>query len=388
MKKKIGIITSTRAEYGLLYPLIKELQKHNDLFDVQLIVTGTHLLKKYGDTVKYIYQDNLHISYEVSIIEDDCEQGCEIVSNAINKFNKIYMQEGYDGIVLLGDRFELLGFAIPAMLNRIPIIHIHGGEKTEGALDEKIRHSITKMASIHFASISEYAKRIIQMGENPKYVYQVGALGIDNIMNLDLLDVDELERDLNVNFQENIVLVTFHPVTVLGEEEVLRQVKEVFDALLDSDVVSIVTMPNIDSGGNIVFEVIEEYTTKYKEKFVFRKSLGQKRYLSVLKYVKMVIGNSSSGIIEVPSFGIPTIDIGERQKGRFAPDTVIHCECNKNDIMKSIEYGLSSEYRLKIKNYKNPYGDGKTATRIVKFLKEIDFNDINLIKKEFFDISF
>jgi UDP-hydrolysing UDP-N-acetyl-D-glucosamine 2-epimerase len=387
MKKKIAIITSTRAEYGLLFPFVKLMQSCTE-FDTQLIVTGTHLLEEYGNTVQYIYQDSVKIAYEIPIIDDNQNQACDIISKAMVEFNKVYIYEKYDGIIILGDRFELYGFAIPAIMNRIPIIHIHGGEKTEGALDEKIRHSLTKMASIHFASIDEYAKRITQMGENPAYVFSVGALGIDNIINLDLIEKNELEEELAISFDENVAVVTFHPVTVDNESEILSQVRAVFEALIKTDIISIVTMPNIDGGGNIIFDVIQEYITIYKENFIFRKSLGQKRYLSVLKYAKMVIGNSSSGIIEVPSFGIPTINIGDRQKGRFAPNTVIHCKCDESDIINAIEYGLSDKFQEYAKNCVNPYGDGKTAERIVKHLKEINFDDESLVKKEFFDIDF
>ena len=384
---KIAIITSTRAEYGLLCPLIRQLIK-DEYFNVHVLVTGTHLLYKYGRTIDYIKEDNIPINYEVSIMAEDSHSIGDIIAQAIIKFDEIFRLEKYDAVLVLGDRYELYGFCIPALLNNIPIIHLHGGEKSEGAIDERIRHSITKLASIHFPSIAENAKRIIQMGENPKYVFPVGALGIDNILSLDYMTQPELEQDLGVVLKgKHLAIVTFHPMTLADEDEISKQVVEVFDALLVSDLYCIVTMPNSDQGGQIVFEMIKTYARQYPHKFLFVKSLGQKRYLSLLNICDLVIGNSSSGIIEAPSFCIPTIDIGDRQKGRYAPKTVIHCNCIKEDILKSINKARSTEFKQFIKDYVNPYGDGHTAQKISDVLKKIDLRCDEIIQKRFIDME-
>lgn len=387
MRKKIAVITATRAEYGLLYPLIKELMS-DCFFECHVIVTGTHLAEKYGHTIDYIEKDNINVAYKIDILENSSNTPSKIVANAITKFADLYQEEKYDAVIILGDRYELYGFTIPALLLNIPIIHIHGGEKTEGAVDEKIRHSITKMASIHFPSIEEYRKRIIQMGEAPERVFAVGALGLDNIIRMPLLEKEVLEERLQIKIAENTALVTFHPVTLETVEESKRQVTELLNALLKSPLCSIITMPNCDIGGDEVLSILLEYVNAYKDRFVFIKSLGQVNYLSCLKYVKLVIGNSSSGIIETASFHLPTINIGERQKGRYAPDNVIQCQCDGRAIQDAIALGMSDKFREELKNYINPYGDGHTAERIVKILKTLNWDNDQLIKKKFFDISF
>lgn len=385
---KIAIITATRAEYGLLSPLISCMLE-DSFFDCHVIVTGTHLLQKFGKTVSFIEQDGIPIKYKVPIMKEDYIEQSEVIASALVQFTKIYNDEKYDAIVVLGDRYELYGFCIPAVLKKIPIIHIHGGEKTEGALDEKIRHSITKIASVHFPSIKEYANRIIQMGENPAYVYPVGALGIDNIKRVPLLSVEELSAELNVDFAEKkVAIVTYHPVTVTNTQDSICQIKTVLEALRESNLYSIITMPNSDSDGDVIASIIEEYVDKYCEKFRYIKSLGQKRYLSCLKHAKIVIGNSSSGIIETASFKIPTINIGERQQGRIAPSNVIHCVCDKYSILQSIEEAFKCTFQEQLVTCINPYGEGDTAARIVEILKVIDWNDSKIISKKFYDIEF
>lgn len=387
MPIKIAVITATRAEYGLLYPLIKELLQNSE-FELQVIATGTHLLERFGKTIDTIYADNIPVAYKIPIMSEENEGMAAIIAKGILKFSKLYEEEAYDAIIVLGDRYELYSFCIPAIMLNIPVVHLHGGEKTEGAVDERIRHSITKMASLHFPSLPLYARRIIQMGENPEYVHPVGALGIDNIINLVPLKKYELEEELGINLEESVALVTFHPVTLDTTEEIKNQGIELFEALVESKMQCIVTMPNNDAGSKILNGILEEYVEKYPEKFVFRRSLGQLKYLSLLKYVKMVIGNSSSGLIEVPSFKIPTINIGDRQRGRFSPETVIHCECQKDEILKAIRYGNSEEFRVSIKSYESPYGMGNTAKKIVEILKKTDFKSEKIVKKEFFDVEF
>ena len=384
--KKVAIITATRAEYGLLFPLITEMMA-DDFFDCHVIVTGTHLLHKYGDTLKFIQDDKVPIKYIVPIMDENTVEQCRIIAAALNAFSQIYKTEKYDAIVLLGDRYELYGFAIPALLNNIPIIHIHGGEKTEGAVDEQIRHSITKMSAIHFTSTEEYRKRIIQMGENPKNVFAVGALGIDNILRLAPMDKTALSKDLGVDFDnKSIAIVTYHPETLSGSEEAKRQMQIVLESILESDLNAIITMPNSDVGGNLILECILEYVQKYPENLRFFKSLGQLRYLSALRYADFVIGNSSSGIIETASFGIPAIDIGDRQKGRISPKNVIHCICEKSAIKEAIMRGKNPNFITELKNYVNPYGDGHTAKRMVDILKNISWNTETMVRKTFYDI--
>lgn len=385
MKRKIAIITATRAEYGLLKPLIEELLG-DELIDCKVIVTGTHLLNKYGHTVDFIKKDNIPIQHMIPIMDEDKNDQCLVIAKATQSFSQLYHKENYDAIIVLGDRYELYGICIPAILNRIPIIHIHGGEKTEGAVDEKIRHSITKMASIHFPSISEYAKRIIQMGENPNFVHAVGALGIDNILKLPLMEKENLERDLEIDFSDNIAIVTFHPVTMDSIQNAREQAVAVFEALALSPIYSIITMPNSDMGGDCITEVILEYVKRYSNKMKFVKSLGQVKYLSCLKYASLVVGNSSSGIIETASFKIPTVDIGNRQKGRLLPKNIIHCECDREAISNAIEKGLDPAFREQIADCENPYGNGTAAVQMRKILDKIDWSDSRILQKEFWDI--
>lgn len=385
--KKIAVITATRAEYGLLRPLIFELMDDTE-FECNVIVTGTHLLEKYGNTITYIEQDHVPIQYRIPIMEENINDHCTIIAKAMQEFSQLYKKEKYEAIIVLGDRYELFGFCIPALIRRIPIVHIHGGEKTEGAIDEKIRHAITKMASIHFPSINEYAKRIVQMGEKPQRVFAVGALGVDNALKLPLLCKEELEKQLDINFNDDVAIVTFHPVTTEGEESARNQAKIVFETLLSLPVYLLVTMPNSDLGGDVITKLILKYAGENSNRMKFVKSLGQVRYLSCLKYASIVIGNSSSGIIETASFHIPVVDIGDRQKGRFSPDNVIHCACTKTEILNAVNLGLSAEFKEKIQKCHNPYGDGKAALRIKDILKNINLKDESLIKKEFFDIDF
>ncbi|MEG1244483.1 MAG: UDP-N-acetylglucosamine 2-epimerase [Oscillospiraceae bacterium] len=385
MKKiKFAVITSTRAEYGILYPLISAMIKE-DSFETQVIVTGTHLLSKYGNTISCIEADEIPISYKVPIMSNDKNESCDVISAGIKAFHTIFEKEMYDAIILLGDRYELFAFAVPAVMHRIPIIHIHGGEKTKGAMDEKIRHAITKMSSVHFASTQENANRIVQMGEQPSLVFTVGALGIDNIMSMEPEPKDKLSEELGLSFDIPTALVTFHPVTMDTVEDIKKQAKEVFSALNESGIQCIVTMPNSDIGGDEVLKIIMNYVEEFPDKFYFFKNLGSKRYISTMHYVSMLVGNTSSGIIEAPSFNIATVNIGDRQEGRFAPETVINCKCNKRDILNSIELALSDEFKSKIKEFENPYGDGHATEKMINILKEISWNDDELFKKEFFD---
>ena len=387
---KLAVITSTRAEYGLLLPLIQKMMAE-PVIKMHLLVSGTHLLEKYGHTIDYIRKDNIPISYEIPIF-DECfssneADAAKAIARAIEQCGVLFAKERYDAVIMLGDRYELLGFCAAAVICRIPIIHIHGGEITEGAIDDKIRHAITKLASIHFPSIPEYARRIVQMGEDVKRVYAVGALGMDNILNLPLLEKSELLKELDVQTDLSIAAVTYHPVTGENPESAIDEIKEVLEALLEMNVFSVITMPNSDVGGEGIYRMIVSYVTRHPDRMVLKKSLGQIRYLSLLKNADIMIGNSSSGILESASFQLPTIDIGDRQKGRMAPKNVIHCSCNQAEIERAIGWGLEKETRDALQEYVNPYGDGKTAERIVSIIKKIDFTDQSLVCKHFIDIG-
>lgn len=386
--KKIAIVTSTRAEYGLLHPLINRIMEEPDL-KMDLFVSGTHLLEKYGHTVDYIMKDGVPIKKEIPIFEENFKSNEAEVASAIAKATSqmgcVFAEEKYDAMVVLGDRYELLGFCSAAVVCRVPIVHIHGGEITEGAIDDKIRHAITKLASLHFPSIEEYANRIIQMGENPSRVHVVGALGLDNVLKLPLLDKDELLEQIEVETNLPIAAVTYHPVTGENPQYAIEETKFVMEALLKSGVFSVITMPNSDVGGDTVYSKIIEYVEKNPQRMVLKKSLGQVRYLSLLKCADVMVGNSSSGILESASFRLPTVDIGIRQKGRIAPENVIHCECNIDDIVNSINICLSNHMKEKLENYISPYGDGHAAERMVQIIKDTDFSDIEMVCKKFVD---
>lgn len=388
--KKIAVITSTRAEYGLLYPLVKELMK-SEYIDMQLLVSGTHLIEKYGMTIQYIEKDNIPIAYKIPIYDSSFEsneiQVVKAVSNAAIISSGIFVQERYDAIIVLGDRYELLGFCSAAVLCRVPIVHIHGGEITEGAIDDKVRHAITKLSSIHFASIDEYANRIIQMGENPNSVFVTGALGIDNTLNLPTFEKSEVCKKLNIDTSLLLAAVTYHPVTNENPERASDEMRQVMEALIESDLFSVVTMPNSDVGGDNIYKVLLEYEKKYPDKIMMKKSLGQQLYLSLLKNADVMIGNSSSGIIESASFGLPTIDVGSRQKGRMAPKNVLHCDCTKQQILQSIDTVFKTDMKNKLKGYINPYGDGHAAERMVNIIENTDFSNIELLNKKFYDME-
>lgn len=387
--KKLAVITSTRAEYGLLHPLIKELMQEPSI-EAQLLVSGTHLLERFGNTIAYIQADDIPIADTIPIFDEEFKSDevhvAEAIAKAVKLSSEIFEREKYDGIIVLGDRYELLGFCMAATVCRIPIIHIHGGEITEGAIDDKIRHAVTKLSSIHFPSIQEYADRIIQMGEDAKRVYPVGAMGIDNILQMEFLDKQTLLDELEIQTECPVAAVTYHPVTGENPELAVEEIRHVMEALLEANVFSIITMPNSDVGGDRIYQEILKYVDGNQERMVLKKSLGQLRYLSLLKNADIMVGNSSSGILESASFQLPTINIGDRQKGRMSPKNVIHCSCEKTEILQAIRHGMSLEFKDGLKSYINPYGDGNAAKRIVSVLRDMDFTDETLICKKFYDI--
>jgi len=374
--KKICVITATRAEYGLLYWLMKEIKKDKEL-KLQVIVTGMHLSPEFGMTVKEIEKE-FKIDKKIEILlSSDSKVG---ISKSMG-LAQISLAEAFeelkpDFVVVLGDRFELIPIVSTAVVFNIPVVHLHGGEKTEGAVDEYFRHAITKMSYLHFTSTEEYRKRVIQMGESPNRVFNVGAFGLENIYRLSLLSKDELEKELKIKFGEKNILVTYHPET-LNVENIKKDFNEVLEALKEFDGTIIFTKANADTGGRVINEMIENFVKIKKSAYLFD-SLGQLRYLSLLQYVDIVLGNSSSGLIEVPSFKKATINIGNRQKGRIKAKSVLDVKSRKEDILKVIGKIYSKEFQNKLKNVKNPYQKEIYPSRkVVEILKK---NKPNILK--------
>ncbi len=389
-KVKIILVTTSRADYGILYPLIRKLTK-DSYFEVKLIASGSHLSELHGKTIDNILNDGTNIDYKIDISEEgDSEKDvCNSIAKGIIGFGEAIFSEKPDLIIILGDRYELWPIAITSIINKIPIAHIHGGEATFGAIDDVVRNSITKMSTIHFPTIEQYAKRIIQMGEKPEMVFAVGSLGIDNVFDIPLMDRDELSEFTGIDFRKNIALMTYHPVTFDEYHQASKQAIEVLNAFLDKDLLVLATMPNMDAGGNSIYLEIKKFKEKYPDKIYLIKSLGQRAYLSTMKYARLMVGNSSSGIIESASFKLPVVNIGDRQSGRMKPGNVIDCICEKASVSNAIDYALSDEFGGMISKMENPYGDGHASERIINILKSIDFSDkFKLLKKGFYDIDY
>ena len=383
--KKICVITGSRAEYGLLRKLIKLLDV-SELFQLQLIVTGSHLSKKFGETVNEVERDGFKINskIDINLVSDTPIGISKSTSIGLSGFADEFELLNPDMILVLGDRFEILSAVIAAMYARIPIAHIHGGELTEGAIDDAIRHSITKFSHLHFVGNEVYRKRVIQLGEKPERVFNVGGLGVDAINDINLIPKNKLEKDLNIKFLYIFLLITFHPVT-LEDKSSLKQISELLDALSNLQSTSLIfTMPNADGDSQVIFEKIEDYVSCNKNAYVFI-SLGQVRYLSCLAQVDAIVGNSSSGLHEAPSFRKATINIGDRQKGRIQSKSVINCKPLSQDIQKAIKDSYSQEFKERLLNVQNPYGDGGAAKRIVETISNVDLS--SLIHKEFYDLK-
>lgn len=385
-KRRICVVTGTRAEYGLLYWLMKEIQSDEEL-DLQIIATGQHLSPEFGLTYKNIEADGFAINAKVEmLLSSDSPVGiAKSIGLGTVGFADALDRLKPDIMVLLGDRFEALSAAQAAMVLRIPIAHIHGGETTEGAVDEAIRHSITKMAQIHFVSEPEYRKRVVQLGENPKRVFEVGAVGIDNIVRLKLLSRSELEEQLNFSLGKKFFLATYHPETLTGKSagEALQSLFSALDEFPDHKI--IFTHSNSDAGGREINSKLADYVAKNKERTLLVKSLGQLRYLSAMKLCAAVVGNSSSGLLEAPVLHVPTINIGDRQKGRKRSLSVIDCEESKQKIVEAIKLAESKEFLQKIQCMKIPHADGKIAAAMKEVLKKAELAGI--CQKKFYDLK-
>lgn len=387
MKKIISILTATRAEFGLLKPLINKLNLENE-FDVKLVVTGAHLSPEFGLTYKEIEETGIGIDEKIEILlsSDTASSISKSMGLAMISFADYFAKIKPDMLIVLGDRYETLAVVISAMNQRIPIAHLYGGETTEGAVDEVIRHAITKLSYLHFTSTEEYKNRVIQLGESPDRVFNVGAVGIENILNEKLMTKQQLSEFLNVDLSKDYAVVTFHPVT-LENSSAENQAKELLSSLKQfKNMNFVVTKANADSNGRIINKLIDEYANKNNNIYSFT-SLGLKGYLSALNYCKMVIGNSSSGLVEAPSFCVPTINIGDRQKGRLQATSVINCAPTFESIKVAINLAMSQKFIDIAKNTKNPYGNGNTTIKIVKEIKNVLLNENINLKKRFYDLE-
>jgi GDP/UDP-N,N'-diacetylbacillosamine 2-epimerase (hydrolysing) len=385
MSLKICVVTGSRAEYGLLRWVMQGIKDDAEL-NLQIIATGMHLSPEFGLTYKAIESDDFVIDRKVEMLtSSDTSVGiAKSIGLGLIGFAEALSELKPDLIVVLGDRFEIFSIASAALVARIPLAHIHGGESTEGAFDEAIRHSITKMSHLHFVATDEYKKRVIQLGEQPENVFLVGGLGIDNFKRTQLLNREELEADLDLKFNKKNLLITFHPVT-LENESAEKQMEELLAALAELvDTKLIFTMPNADNGGRALIRIVNDFVTKNNNAHAFL-SLGQLRYLSCVNQVDGVIGNSSSGLLEVPSFKKATINIGDRQKGRLQASSVINCEPIKKSITGALKTLYSPSFQNSLHQVVNPYGEGGASEKIVSILKKINFKK-NLVKKVFFDI--
>jgi len=384
--KNICIVTGSRAEYGLLKPLISRLEKKSK-FKVNLVATGMHLSEKYGDTLKEIKNDCFYISQRIDILDDETSPLFvgKSISNGIDKFSNFFNINKPDILIVLGDRFEIFSCCIAAYFLKIPIAHIHGGETTEGAFDEGIRHSITKLSCIHFTSTDEYRNRVIQLGEDPKNVFNVGALFVDAIKDSKLLTKQQLKTEKNIIFGDKNLLVTYHPET-LSDQSVKQSFLNLIKVLKKRDDINLIfTSPNADPGNNVIYDLTNDFIKRNNDRAIGFDSLGHLNYISVLQFIDGVIGNSSSGITEAPMFNIGTINIGERQSGRIKGSSIIDCDSNFNSIDLAIDKLYSKDFQRSLKKNQNLYGDGSTAIKIIKILEKFTVKD-TMIKK-FYDLK-
>ena len=374
---KICVATGTRAEYGLLKPLIDKINAdEND--DLQLLITGAHLSPEFGLTYRIIEQDGLKIDAKVEmLLSSDTPEGIvKSMGLGMIGFTDALKNLQPDLLIILGDRYEMLALACAALIFRIPVAHLHGGELTEGAYDDAIRHSISKMSQLHFTSTEEYRKRVIQLGESPEKVFNVGAIGLDNIVELPLLTQQELALSLGIDFKNYNYLVTFHPET-LGDQSVQSQFQVLLDAIdKQEDSFFIFTYANADTDGRVINKMIADYTALNPDKAVAYVTMGQLRYLSAMKFSTAVVGNSSSGIIEAASFKVPTINIGDRQKGRIQAESVINTAVELQEIETAFCKVKDQRFLKQLEEIVNPYGTGNSSAGIMQILKKIDIKSL------------
>ncbi|MEE2023024.1 UDP-N-acetylglucosamine 2-epimerase [Alkalimonas mucilaginosa] len=384
MCKKVAVFTGTRAEYGLLYWLLKDIQADPDL-TLQLLVSGMHLSPEFGLTYQQIEQDGFHIDEKIEILlsSDSAVGTAKSMGLGVLGFADALARLNPDVLVILGDRFEALAAAQTAMILRIPVLHLHGGEITEGAYDDAIRHAITKLSYLHATATEQYRQRVIQLGEAPERVVNVGAIGLDHFKRGNFISLQELSTSLNFPLSQPYLVVTYHPVT-LAEEEPESSFQALLDALEQfSEFKIILTYPNADDGGRRIIPLLEAYAAKQPKRVLAIPSLGHVRYLSAIKHAAAVVGNSSSGIIEVPAMDVPTVNIGMRQKGRLAAKSVIHCDADTASIQKAINTAVKREYKLPDETVYNPYGQGDASQQVIQMLKSLSFKAV----KTFHDVK-
>ena len=386
MTRKICVVTGTRAEFGLLRWLMQKIQSDPEL-ELQVIATGMHLSPEFGLTYREIEHAGFKISAKVEMLlsADTSTAVTKSMGLGLISFADAYDRLAPDLIVLLGDRFEIFAAAAAAMIARIPVAHLHGGETTEGAFDEAIRHSVTKMSHLHFVAAEDYRRRVIQLGENPERVFLVGGLGIDAINRITLLDRDTLEESLGFKLGLRNLLITFHPVTLDGRNSSTEQMAELLAALEElEDAHLLFTMPNADTAGRELAAMVNQFAESRQNVRVYT-SLGQLLYLSCMKHVDVVVGNSSSGLAEAPSMGIATINIGDRQKGRLSASSVIDCEPTQQSISGALNAVFDPSFRSTLKSTNNPYGSGGASKKIIEIIKDYELQ--HLLKKSFFDVD-
>lgn len=387
--KTVCVVTSTRADYGILTPLLHRIQEDSELV-LRLVATGMHLSDSFGHTVDEILAEGFCVHARIPILEagDTALSMSTAMANALAGFGAYFRDNRPDMLVVLGDRCEMCAVCAAAANARIPIAHLHGGETTEGAVDECFRHSITKMSYLHFTACEAYRKRVIQLGESPERVFNVGALGVENALHTEFLALEGLGHELAFDFlQKPYAVVTFHPVT-LEDGTAQGQLQALLAVLsLRTDMNFLITKSNADAGGREINAMLDAFAKNHANCRA-EASLGMRRYMSALKNAACVIGNSSSGILEAPSFGIPTVNIGDRQRGRIQAQSVINCAPTRGDILRALEQALSPEFRQLSARVVNPYGAGDTSFRIVEIIQDFLYHKKIDLKKKFFDIPF
>ncbi|MEZ8239354.1 UDP-N-acetylglucosamine 2-epimerase [Vibrio splendidus] len=386
--RKICVVTATRAEYGLLKCLLEDIQSDSAL-ELQLISTGSHLSPEFGLTNQQILDDGFVVNKTVEILlSSDTPVGVsKSMGLAQISFSEAFDELKPDIVVVLGDRYELIPIVSSANIARIPVAHLSGGELTEGAIDELIRHAITKLSQLHFTAMDEYSTRVIQMGEQPERVFTVGEVGLDNLLRMQLMSKDEFENSISCKLKERNLLFTYHPETTQDIAEVERDFREILSALdtLEHTLV-IFTKANADVGGRLINKMIDEYVAENPEKAIEFTSLGQLRYLSALQYMDAVVGNSSSGIVEAPSFKLATINIGNRQKGRVRANSTIDVSVNKADLTSALAEVYAPEFMASLKHIVNPYGRGNSSEKVVQTLKTVELSSLKT--KQFYDVKY
>lgn len=388
-KARVAIVTTSRADYGLLKPLWKAFQG-NSVFELMMIATGGHLQETQGYSVKFIEKDGITPLINVDLQQNgDSESSvCEAMAHGLLGFSECFTKNDFDLLIVLGDRYELLPACNAALIHKIPMAHIHGGEATYGLIDEAIRHSVTKMSALHFVAHESYRNRVIQMGEHPSKVFNVGAIGLDNFNQVKPWSKKKLEMETNLNFTQPVLLLTFHPVTLDAYDSATEQANQLLSALEQLPYAVLATLPNSDTGSLQILKRLKQAMHDYPGKFEVVSTLGVQGYSAAMKYSAAMVGNSSSGIIEAASFKLPVVNIGDRQAGRIQPINIIQTECEVDPIKQAINKALSSEFNQSLQEMKNPYGDGGTAQKIVEQLAKVDFKDkAALLKKQFYDLE-